>query len=111
MSVNEWLVIGGGLASGWVAVSFLFRSGGPPPKEAWEQAAEIAGSRGPDGVDWWRVLGVKKTASAAEIQAAYDLRVTQLVDNQQAIETAPESARREQVLAALKQAREQGLAS
>lgn len=110
MSVNEWLVIGVGLLMGWAAVSFLFRSGGPPPKEDWEQAAEIAITGGPGAVDWWRVLGVKPTASRAEVQAAYELRMTQLVASRQTIETAPENARREQLMAVLKQARERGLA-
>jgi len=111
MDLNEWLVIGLGLAMGWAAVSFLFKSGGPPPREDWEQAAEIVASRGADAVDWWLVLGVQKTAGRTEVQAAYDLRVSQVVASSQTIETAPESAHREQLLAALKQARERGMAA
>ncbi len=110
MGLNEWLVIGLGLALGWAVVSYLFRSAGPPPKEAWEQAAEIAASGDPAAVDWWRVLGVKETASAAEVRAAYDLRVNQLVASAETIQTAPESARREQLLVVLKQARDRALA-
>ena len=109
MTLNEWLVTGLGLAAGWAIVSFLFRSSGGQPREAWQHAAELAAVQGTDAVDWWRVLGVEKTASAADIQAAYKQRESQLAADASTIETAPERQRREQLLAVLKHACERGL--
>jgi hypothetical protein len=111
MSLNEWLVIGAGLLIGWGAVSFLFRTGGPAPRQKWEEVADAVMDGEAGNVDWWVLLGVSANANRAEVQAAYECLINQAGANAPAVETAPESARREQRLALLTDAYEEGLAS